>query len=151
MINDDVLDQIVYLEGSMAAEWNTFVPSTHLQIPTDLSKYIEFQVDTSMSSVHLQVDPLGAFANLRDTVDSYQIVRNMSDGLVSPALPVATDEWTTYFVQHLDPTSSRFDKIYILESNRNSNEAMETIILPDTYRYLSNKVIFHCNVFLKGS
>jgi len=75
----------------------------------------------------------------------------MPNNQVSPALPMAVDEWTTYFVQHLQPEISFFDEIYIVESERSESASMETVNIPEMFHYLKQKIFFHCHVVQSGT
>lgn len=96
--NDDVHDNIVYLEGEMATHWNLSVPDSSLHVPTDTSKYIEFQLNQDLVFSLVNIESTSSNPTLKDAIDTYTLVRSRATDQICSALPVSTNEWTTYYI-----------------------------------------------------
>jgi hypothetical protein len=115
-INDDVIKQVVYLEGNMADAWNSTQTSDALKIPSDMTKYVEFLDDNSFAPCLVTMDPAHENYWISNFIDTYILCRRNANNEFNCALPLSTNAWTTYFMQHLGPDMFLQDEFYIYPS-----------------------------------
>ena len=126
-INDDVLQRVVYLEGNMAQTWNNFAIND-LQIPSDLTKYVEFTNEflynlgnsyKMYTTKLVMMNPDHEKFWLSQYIDTYIYCDKNGVDKVRPTLRIQSDEWSTYYWQHLEPDMFLQDEFYIYISHIN--------------------------------
>lgn len=59
----------------MASNWNNVVPSAEWQIPTDLSKYIEFEPSSTHTVELATINPSSSDIEYKEYYDTYIVCR----------------------------------------------------------------------------
>lgn len=151
-INDDAVSFVVYLEGSMATNWNEFIESPQYVIPDNLSKYIEFQVNPNYSFQLVDIvppanaDPNTDNSYLRHFYDTYALCRKNAQNLLCPAHPVPVGSWTTLYAQHLFPEIMFLDSFYVHSSAVSTTSFSNQVVKNEMFRFVKDTVYFSCHV-----